>query len=87
MSDAILIERAKLLANGLEIPEGALHFSVGWLQKFKIRNNIHQVKLQGEAASVNLITIADSLPQLRNICSDYSPERIYNMDETALFYR
>ena len=87
LSDAILIERAKLLANGLEIPEGALHFSVGWLQKFKIRNNIHQVKLQGEAASVNLITIADSLPQLRNICSDYSPEQIYNMDETALFYR
>ena len=69
LSDAILIERAKLLASGLGIPEGALNFSVGWLQKFKIRNNIHQVKLQGEAASVNLITVANSLPQLRDICS------------------
>ena len=36
LSDAILIERAKTLANGLGIPEGALNFSVGWLQK-----NIH----------------------------------------------
>ena len=56
LSDAILIERAKTLASGLGIPEGALNFSVGWLQKFKIRNSIHQIKLQGEGASVNLLS-------------------------------
>src|SRR6266511_1669881 len=36
LSDAILIEKAKLLANGLEIPEDTLKFSSGWLQGFKI---------------------------------------------------
>jgi len=35
LNDAMLIEHAKLLASKLEIPEGALNFSVGWLLKFK----------------------------------------------------
>jgi len=35
LSDAILIEKAKLLASELEIPEDALQFSSGWLQGFK----------------------------------------------------
>jgi len=87
LSDTILIERAKTLANGLGIPEGALNFSVGWLQKFKSRNNIHQIKLQGEGASVNLNVVVEALPQLHEICINYPPERIYNMDETGLFYR
>ena len=76
LSDAILIERAKTLANGLGIPEGPLNFSVGWLQKFKSRNNIHQIKLQGEGASVNLNVVVEALPQLHEICINYPPERI-----------
>ena len=87
LSDALLIEHAKLLASKLEIPEGALNFSVGWLQKFKQRHSIHQVKLHGEGASVDLAAVSEALPQLQNICSNYPPERIYNMDETGLFYR
>jgi hypothetical protein len=87
LSDAILIEKAKLLANGLGIPEDALKFSSGWLQSFKKRNGIRQEKLQGEAASVDQAAIAEFLPLLRNKCSNYPSERIYNMDETGLFYR
>ncbi|CAB5360537.1 unnamed protein product [Rhizophagus irregularis] len=60
LSDAILIEKAKLLASGLEIPENVLQFSSGWLQ---------------------------ALPLLREKCANYPLERIYNMDETGLFYR
>ena len=45
LSDAILIEKAKLLANGLEILEEALKFSSGWLHGFKKRNGIRQEKL------------------------------------------
>ncbi len=41
LSDALLIEKAKLLANRLEIPKEALKFSSGWLQEFKKRNGIH----------------------------------------------
>ena len=87
LSDAILIEKAKLLANGLGIPEDGLQFSSGWLQGFKKRNGIRQQKLQGEAGSADLTAILEALPVLREKCANYPLERIYNMDETGLFYR
>jgi len=40
LSDAILIEKAKMIAEGLGIPQNALQFSSGWLHKFKDRNGI-----------------------------------------------
>src|SRR6266542_4300441 len=87
LNDAILIKKAKLLASGLEIPENALQFSSGWLQGFKKRNGIRQQKFQGEAASADQTAIIEALPLLREKCANYPPERIYNMDETGLFYR
>ena len=87
LSDAILIEKAKEIANGLGVPEGTLAFSSGWLHRFKKRNGIQVQKLQGEASSADLNAITEALPLLKNMCSNYPPERIYNMDETGLFYR
>ncbi|CAB5395243.1 unnamed protein product [Rhizophagus irregularis] len=87
LSDGVLTEKAKQLADELNVPQGTLQFSSGWLQKFKDRNNIRQVKLQGEADSADVDAIAEALPLIRNKCSKYPPERIYNMDETGLFYR
>src|SRR2546421_6192236 len=66
---------------------GTLTFSHGWLQKFKKRNGIRQEKLDGEEASADHNAIAECLPLLQDKCSRYSPDRIYNMDETGLFYR
>ncbi|CAG8735374.1 16801_t:CDS:2, partial [Rhizophagus irregularis] len=87
LSDAILVEKAKLLANGLGVPENMLQFSSGWLQGFKKRNGIRQEKLQGETASANETAIMEALPLLHNKCVNYPLERIYNMDETGLFYQ
>ena len=42
LSEAILIEKAKELAVGLEVPDETLKFSAGWLQKFKEHNKICQ---------------------------------------------
>ena len=64
-----------------------MQFSNGWLQGFKKRNGIRQHKLQGEAASANQAAILEALPILHEKCANYPPERIYNMDETGLFYR
>ncbi|CAB5357732.1 unnamed protein product [Rhizophagus irregularis] len=87
LSDAILIEKARMIANGLDIFQDALHFSSGWLQKFKDCNGIRQRKLEGEASSADEAAIAIALPLLRERCSNYPLKRIYNMDETGLFYR
>jgi hypothetical protein len=87
LSDAILIEKAKLLARGLGVPENTLLFSSGWLYSFKKCNGIQQIKLQGEAASANEIAIEEAIPLLQNKCAEYTCDRVYNMDETGLFYR
>jgi len=87
LSDTMLIEKAKLLASGLEVSEDTLQFSSSWLHKFKDRNGIHQEKLHGEADSANNAAIIENLPLLHEKCANYSFERIYNMDETGLFYR
>jgi transposase len=87
LSDAILVEKAKEIANGLGVSEETLAFSSGWLHRFKKRNGIQERKLQGEASSADLSAITEALPLLKNMCSSYPPERIYNMDETGLFYR
>ena len=87
LTDAILTEKAKQLADGLGVPDETLKFSAGWLQKFKERHGIRLRKLHGESSSVDTTTIANTLPLLKNICESYPPERIYNMDETGLFYR
>jgi|GraSoiStandDraft_52_1057288.scaffolds.fasta_scaffold34078_1 hypothetical protein len=87
LTDAILTEKAKQLADGFGIPDETLKFSAGWLQKFKERHGIRLRKLHGESSSVDTITITNALPLLKNICGTYPLERIYNMDETGLFYR
>ncbi|CAG8710758.1 2870_t:CDS:2, partial [Dentiscutata erythropus] len=66
LSDAILVEKAKIIANGLGISEGALNFSHGWLDKFKDQNNICQHKLEGEAELADVAAIISTLPALRN---------------------
>ncbi|PKY44631.1 hypothetical protein RhiirA4_514297, partial [Rhizophagus irregularis] len=87
LSDAILIEKAKMIVNGLGIPQDALQFSSEWLHKFKDHNGICQRKLEGEASSAVEAIIANALPLLKKLYSNYPSEKIYNMDKTGLFYR
>jgi hypothetical protein len=87
LSDAIIITKAKLFAERLQTPESKLQFSSGWLQKFKERNGIQLRKLHGEASSSDQNAIIENLPSLREKLSRFPLDRIYNMDETGLFYR
>ncbi|CAG8586978.1 623_t:CDS:2, partial [Dentiscutata heterogama] len=54
LTDALLVKKAKVLADSLEIPQGTLNFSSSWLYKFKNRNGIRLQQLQGEATSANM---------------------------------
>ena len=87
LSDAIIIDKAKLFAERLQISESKLQFSSGWLYKFKERNGIQLRKLHGEAGSSDQNDIIEILPLLREKLSRFPLDRIYNMDETGLFYR
>ncbi len=83
----MLIKKAKLLASRLEIPKGTLQFSSRQFHKFKNHNRIHQKKLYGEANSADNTAIIEVLSLLCEKCATYPFERIYNINETELFYQ
>ncbi|CAG8569430.1 3036_t:CDS:2 [Cetraspora pellucida] len=74
----MLIEKAKALANGLGVLPKTLQFSHSWLQKFKEKNDIRQIKLQGEAASADNDAIANILLLLKSNWEEVNPKTIYN---------
>ena len=64
--------------------------SDGWFGRWRWRYNIAgSVRLQGEAASVNLEESEAQMKVLRDSISSrgYSASNVFNMDETALFYK
>ncbi|CAG8441378.1 2386_t:CDS:2 [Dentiscutata heterogama] len=67
LSDALLVEKAKALADGLGISQEALNFSLGWLYKFKNQNSIRLCLFQGESVSANEVAISNIMPDEVNI--------------------
>ncbi|UYV82150.1 hypothetical protein LAZ67_21001138 [Cordylochernes scorpioides] len=82
----ILKEKAILLA--LKMGQHNFEASNGWLEKFKARRNIAFKRLHGEAGSVDANSVATwkggIIPSL---LAKYSPQDIFNADETGLFYK
>ena len=62
-------------------------FSVGWLAGFKQRHGIKRQRKHGEVASVDAATVEAELVELRELLKDYELDDIYNMDETAIFWK
>ncbi|CAG9806890.1 unnamed protein product [Chironomus riparius] len=62
--------------------------SRGWFDKFKKRYQLHNLVLNGEAASADK-TQADSFVEtfLSKIDGNYSLDQIFNVDETGLFWK
>jgi len=62
-------------------------FSASWFNGFKKRYQIAYCQLHGEAGSVDMEAIEPELVEIRNLCSQYSPENIYNCDETGIYLK
>jgi len=62
-------------------------FSNGWLAGFKIRHKIRKRKKHGESATVDKAQLELDLTDIRAICDLYEPFAIFNMDETALYWK
>lgn len=87
LTDALLKEKAHTFAEGLGIDKDAQNFTNGWLEKFKRRNNIRKFMLHGEASSAPLASLPEARTRLQAIISGYDLDDVYNVDETALFFR
>jgi len=95
ISDDTLIEKAKEFGAMLGIDDG-VHFSYskGWLEKFKIRFKIKQYQIHGESGSVSKELVDLARKETREFIKSWlakgngrSIRDIFNLDETALFYK
>ena len=87
-SQDILCSKARHIWETLyaESAQRAPEFSNRWLQQFQHRHDIRQQVQHGEAGSVP--TGAEELMRtIQDIARSYSSDDIYNMDETALYWR
>ena len=63
--------------------------SKGWFHRFKKRAGLHNVKFIGEAASADHLAASKYPAELSKLIEKggYSEQQIFNVDETALFYK
>ena len=89
VSGDLLREKARFFASRLGISENDFDCSSGWLERFKTHHNITFKKVCGESKSVaeNSDEINEWKNKLANILKDFTPNQIYNADETGLFFR
>ncbi|XP_050546042.1 tigger transposable element-derived protein 6-like [Daktulosphaira vitifoliae] len=85
ISRPLLKEKAEYFAT--QFGYSNFNASQGWLGNWKNRHNIIFRKICGESASVNDSLCNEWLGKLSNIIKEYSPDDVFNVDETALFFK
>ncbi|XP_053561178.1 tigger transposable element-derived protein 1-like [Bombina bombina] len=95
VNQAIIQSKALSLFNDLKANKGEAAknaefvASRGWFDRFKKRSNLHNIKVQGEAAAADT-EAAESYPsEFAKIIEDggYSMDQIFYVDETGLFWK
>lgn len=81
----LLKEKAKFNADKLEVKDFTA--SNGWMEGFKKRNNLVFKKIAGECKSVDPSVCDDWQTMLPPMLEEYSPDDVYNADETGLFFK
>jgi hypothetical protein len=85
ISDDMLIEKAKVFGQLLQITD--FKYSNGWLNKFKDRFDISRQIILGESGDVCDEMVKEGLLKIKQAIRGYNKKDIFNLDETALFYR
>ena len=86
ISGPIMKIKAKELA--LKMGHSEFQCSTGWLERFKQRHSIVFRRVTGEEGSVNEDMVRDwKSHQLPSLLEEFSPDDIFNADETDLFWK
>lgn len=83
VSGPMLQEEALMIA--CELRHNNFKASNGWLQSFKLRHNIKQLVVSGEAGDVREETVQAWRERLPTLVQRYASQDIWNEDETACF--
>lgn len=92
LSSALIRAKAKKLYDKInETSHSDFDFqaSKGWFENFKKRLNLHNIKLLGESASADHEEANKFPATLQEIIEarGYSPQQVFNADETGLFWK
>lgn len=68
---------------GQEVPR----FLTGWLDGFKARHNIKKYRQHRKEGAIDLVVVEEELQKIREAVNPYTNEDVYNMDESALFWK
>jgi hypothetical protein len=80
----------KMRALQISVRLGISNFqaSNGWFSRWRNRFSVGKsVRLHGEASDVDINAAEKPMNELRDKLREFSPENIFNMDETGLFFR
>ncbi|XP_066457664.1 tigger transposable element-derived protein 1-like [Eleutherodactylus coqui] len=74
---------------GEEAADVTFTASHGWFNRFKAHNNLHNIKVTGEAASADMVAAQELPATLKEIIKEgaFSPQQIFNVDETGLYWK
>ncbi|XP_015910267.1 tigger transposable element-derived protein 1-like [Parasteatoda tepidariorum] len=93
LSQSIIMEKARRIFNCIQVEVSDIRetfvASRGWFNRFKHRNNPHNIKITGEAASGDTKVAAEFPATLKTIIEqgNYPLELVFNVDETGLFWK
>src|SRR6266498_154072 len=85
ISGELLAQKARDFAILLNVQD--FKGSEGWVVGFKRCHKIECYLKHGEAASASLEALDDMCKNLQNILMNYSPDDIFNVDETGLYWK
>ncbi|GFT00658.1 jerky protein homolog-like [Trichonephila clavipes] len=88
LSGPIIQEKAIQL-NKLMNGDASFSASIGWLDRWKKRHGVRQLTITGEKLSSDFDAAKEYVTTFANLIAEgnYSPQQIYNADETGLNFR
>uniref|UniRef100_UPI0035901B18 tigger transposable element-derived protein 1-like n=1 Tax=Myxine glutinosa TaxID=7769 RepID=UPI0035901B18 len=92
ISGQMVQDKARKIYNSLPAPSSSAKSesftaSSAWLSRFEVRHGLHLASEQEENVSTNMALAETFKEKFARCVSEYTPDQVYNADETGLFWK